>query len=58
MFIKKNMVDYLIAQNALGLITQKLICGKLQFKIFDQIYFFKQIFNTNVFHKTNSFSLV
>lgn len=52
------MVDYLIAQNALGLITQKLICGSLQFKIFDQIYFFKQILNINVLHKTNSFSLV
>lgn len=52
------MVDYLIAQNALGLITQKLICGSLQFEIFDQIYFFKQILNTNVLQKTNSFSLV
>lgn len=42
------MVDYLIAQNALGLITQKLIYGSLKFKIFDQIYFFKQILNTKV----------
>lgn len=52
------MVDYLISQNSFGLITQKLIGGNLQFKIFDDIYFFKQILNTNVLHKTNSFSLV